>query len=92
MAKYRKKSVEIEAIQLTTENWQDVYDFLGVGSGSDGAVVGIQSSPGEIEIIIETPEGDMTARQGDYIVKTQDGVFYPRERDLWEKVMEIVVD
>jgi len=36
MAKYRKKPVEIEAVQLRWDTWCEICDFVGVGKLADG--------------------------------------------------------
>ena len=59
MAKYRKKPVEIEAVQLTEETIDEVMEFCGDK---------IKSHP-LTGVVIETLEGNMLASKGDYIIK-----------------------
>lgn len=88
MAKFRKKPVIIEAVQLppsgrpTNTEAAAVVDFLGPnGRWHD---IGI----GHIEI--ETLEGTMTASPGDWIIKGVKGEFYPCKPDVFELTYEPV--
>ena len=78
MAKYRKKPVVIDAIQLTTDNEKEVLRFMGENEGGLTAQ-GIE---------IETLEGTMKADVGDYIIKGVNGEFYPCKPDIFEKTYE----
>ena len=89
MAKYRKKPVVIDAVQWTGDNWQEVYDFT---KDSDGLSLTTGPHP-QIEeyghvgdklcVTVETLEGLMTARQGDWIIKGVKGEFYPCKPDIF---------
>jgi hypothetical protein len=78
--KYRKKPVEIEAIQLTEENLDKIMEFCGDK---------IKSHP-LTGVVIETLEGNMTADKGDYIIKGIKGEFYPCKPDIFELTYEKV--
>lgn len=78
MAKYRKKPVEIEAIQWTGTNIEEVCGFY-----SDAVVL-------ENCIIVKTLEGDMRANVGDYIIKGVKGEFYPCKPDIFEATYDKV--
>jgi hypothetical protein len=89
--KYVKKPVVVEAIELTWGNWNEVCDFMqgqpirgrwvnpANGSFTEGNQPPHTLSPDDAEIgcIIQTPSGDVLARQGDYIVRDVQGNFYP---------------
>ena len=90
MAKYRKKPIEIEAIQLTNEsiieviNWTTDYISIKIDTDKDDNVMGI---------IIPTLEGEMKASIGDYIIKEpfdKERQFYPCKPDIFEKTYELV--
>ena len=90
MAKYRKKPIEIEAIQLTNEsiieviNWTTDYISIKIDTDKDDNVMGI---------IIPTLEGEMKASIGDYIIKEPFGKerqFYPCKPDIFEQTYELV--
>lgn len=84
MAKYRKKPVVIEAMLLTEETVDEVIAFIG-------KEVPEKEYPGELAgLVIETLEGEMTARIGDYIIKGVNGEFYPCKPDIFEKTYDPV--
>jgi hypothetical protein len=83
--KYRKKPVVIEAVQWHGEsNCQEVFDFLGLEHSEDEL--------DHSEIHIETLEGTMTARPGDWIIKGVKGERYPRKPDIFEATYEAVTE
>jgi hypothetical protein len=103
--RYRKRPVEIEAIQLCWKNWSEVCDFLGniishknpgrsVPTYSDrcGEEQGTnENTPGHyIELTVPTPEGDHIARHGDWIIKGVQGEFYPCKPDIFTLTYEEV--
>ena len=79
MAKYRKKPVEVEAIQWTGTNYDEVKEFCGSEVIFDLF---------HHQIFIETLEGDMRASDGDFIIKGVKGEFYPCKPDVFEKTYE----
>lgn len=83
--KFRKKPVEIEAIQWNGGNYEQMKDFITVDFKYRGNIV-----TGETTLIIPTLEGDMTANIGDYIIKGVNGEFYPCKPDIFEKTYELV--
>lgn len=81
MAKYRKKPVEIEAVQWTGNNINVVDAFVGTG----------KEYKYENECLyIKTLEGKLKANIGDYIIKGVNGEFYPCKPDIFEKTYEKV--
>ena len=78
MAKFRKKPVEIEAIQLTEDNIDMLIEFCGNK---------IKSHP-LTGVVIETLEGNMLASKMDYIIKGVKGEFYPCKPDIFEMTYE----
>jgi len=83
--KFRKKPVEIEAVQWTGENIEEMTEHL------EGAVVGnlgfiVEDAP----ITITTLEGDHRADIGDWIIKGVKGEFYPCKPDIFEQTYELV--
>ena len=85
MSKYRKKPVVIEAIQFNGDvirgNYNEIIDFVG----NELSYCSLTK-----EIIIPTLEGDMTAKDGDYIIKGVNGEFYPCKPDVFKKTYEKV--
>lgn len=89
-AKYRKKPVEIEAVQLTPESGIEVVSWLA-DHGAD--FVALAQAPDE-EVLhaieIRTLEGDMRADVGDWIIRGVKGEFYPCKPDIFDATYEPV--
>lgn len=97
--KYRKKPVEIEAIQYNgNSNKQDIEKFVGrelkSELESETAYVAGKGAP-IFSLLIETKEGIMKAFRGDWIIKepfpTGDRDFYPCKNDIFKLTYEKVV-
>ena len=80
--KYRKKPVVIEAMQYNAEDPMDVLTWL-TKNGEDVRV-------SAVSIYISTLEGEMTASDGDFIIKGVQGEFYPCKPDIFEATYEKV--
>lgn len=90
MKLFRKKPVVIEAVQLTSENWSNVCDFLGeefFQSGGSGA-----KEDEAISLNIPTLEGVMTASENDWIIRGVQGEIYPCKPDIFDTTYEPVED
>ena len=81
MAKFRKKPVVIDAVQLLPEN--------------DAAILNFMSEfccpfemTGDHEVVIHTLEGDMRADKGDWIIRGVKGEFYPCKPDIFAATYE----
>ena len=85
--KYRKRPVEVEAIKFDGWNWREVYQFM-----SDEPLMFTQDFRKEEYILIDTLEGVMKARVGDYIIKGVQGEFYPCKPDIFHKTYEEIKD
>lgn len=78
--KYRKRPVEIEAVQWTSRNVAEMAKFMG----------------GELrvnhlhELIIETLEGDMRASPYDWIIRGVRGEYYPCKPEIFAETYEVV--
>ncbi|MGU5699486.1 hypothetical protein ACV1D9_20305 [Aeromonas allosaccharophila] len=79
---YRKKPVEVEAIQWTGFNRAEILNFVG-RAASWGDVTGMT---------IATLEGNHIASEGDYIIKGVAGEFYPCKPDIFRATYEQVGD
>jgi hypothetical protein len=85
--KYRKRPVEIEAIRYRPGpdgNCSAVAKFIGDGSTCD------DPCDPETEWVIQTLEGEMTARPGDWIIRGVRGEFYPCKPDIFAATYEAV--
>ena len=83
MATYRKKPVEIEAIQWVSDNIEQVYEMLG-----DNLIIDIDED--ELRHFINTLEGKMELSWGDYVIRGVKGEFYPCNPDIFELTYEMV--
>jgi len=93
--KYRKKPVEIEAVQWTGKNGAEVEDFIGdylAGYGNDLVYYPKTEQHKNNLMYIRTLEGAMIASVGDYIIKGVQGEFYPCKPDIFEQTYDEVED
>jgi hypothetical protein len=80
--RYRKRPVEVEAVQLTWQTWSEVCDLLGEPPWPEGMhgvyvrpddtwVEPWTGAPGDMRIglLIPTLEGTMLAVEGDYVIR-----------------------
>jgi hypothetical protein len=100
MAKYKKKPVVIEAVQLRWDTWSEICEFAGVGHLADGrpegTYVGADNSPvsegtgdGRIALAIPTLEGVMVGVEDDWIIRGIKGELYPCKPDIFEATYEL---
>lgn len=82
MTKYRKKPVEVEAIQWRGSNLKEILEF------SSEAYI----DKDNYTLKIHTLEGEMIANRGDYIIKGIEGEFYPCKQDIFEKTYDEVIE
>lgn len=96
MAKYRKRPVEIEAIEWTGKNKREMFDFLTNGEKKDeymtahGENFVIDHTAVRGGLVIKTLEGNHLANIGDYIIKGVAGEFYPCKSDIFNATYERV--
>lgn len=101
MAKFRKKPVVIEAVQLRWDTWHEICDFVGVGKLEDGKPTGCyidtegnplpeDKASETMGLLIPTLEGLMVGAQNDWIIKGVKGEFYPCKPDIFELTYEPV--
>lgn len=84
MAKYRKKPVVIEAMQFTDESKDQCFNFVTCNKYAK------TDTPGQPILIIQTLEGEMAVKFGDWIIKGVAGEFYPCKDDIFEQTYEKV--
>jgi len=90
MAKFRKKPVVIEAMQLKRDNLKAIETFLAGREMPDlyQKLGGWDINWGNSEVTISTLEGKMKACPGDWIIKGVKGEFYPCKPDIFEATYE----
>lgn len=81
MAKYRKKPVVIEAIQVTDDTFDADHPNLDL-------IPGLTYHPQERTVTISTLEGVMIANLGDWIITGVKGEHYPCKPDIFEATYE----
>jgi hypothetical protein len=89
--KFRKKPVVIEAVQLTDEvcwdNWLRGVPVFGKFSVSGSYHKGDHTIH-EAYVSIDTLEGVMTAKRGDWIIRGVKGEYYPCKPDIFAATYE----
>ncbi|SIH16010.1 Uncharacterised protein [Mycobacteroides abscessus subsp. abscessus] len=94
--RYRKKPVEVEAIQWPTDDELDSASQRAAvhvwvwGHGGRTWVVTPKGNPDDVHVVIATLEGDMRINPGDWIIRGVAGEFYPCKPDIFEQTYESV--
>ena len=86
--KYRKKPVQIEAIQWDGSNFNDLKKFANSSLSYRSYQDHNEYYEDKTTLIINTLEGDMTVSKGDFIIKGVKGEFYPCKPDIFEMTYE----
>jgi hypothetical protein len=87
MPRYRKKPVVIEAMEFTGTfaNYDEICEWAKTDFASNSG------SDVEVEIVfIQTLEGEMIAKVGDYIIRGVKGEYYPCKPDIFDATYEAV--
>lgn len=93
MPKYRKKPVEIEAVQFlgfTLPNFNEFPQWLTDELDFYEGRIKIFQDPFRMEI--KNSEGYVKVSKGDYIIKGVNGELYPCKPDIFEKTYEVVAE
>lgn len=88
MRKYRKKPVVIEAVKLQRGFAELAVNFVGRENIEHYNLGDIAEDT--CHIVIKTLEGEMTAYDGDYIIKGIANEFYPCKASIFEQTYELV--
>lgn len=88
--KYRKKPVEIEAVQYTGKNDFEINKWSNGLVYTSPVLEPTENNPSGSYLQIKTLEGIMTAIVGDWIIKGVKGEFYPCKPDIFEMTYEKV--
>jgi hypothetical protein len=86
--KYRKKPLEIEAIQFTGTE-QSACRMVGEWPEF---LYKCRYGRGDKTLTIVTLEGDMVAKEGDWIIKGIEGEFYPCKDSVFKESYELSFD
>ena len=80
--KFKKKPVEIEAMQFTDESKDCVRNWVRCNTAANF------SPNGDPELHIQTLEGVMVASLGDWVIKGIKGEYYPCKPDIFSATYE----
>ncbi len=80
VTKYRKKPVEIYALQYRGDNSEEIIEF------TEGKAVTLGTG-----LFIETLEGQMRVSDKDFIIKGIAGEFYPCKSEIFYNSYEVVL-
>lgn len=85
--KYKKKPVEVDAVQYTGNNGSEIRNFVGellTESKPPASMELDKDIPNEAyQILIPTLEGTMICNRLDYVIKGVKGEFYPCKPDIF---------
>lgn len=81
--KYKTKPCEINAMEWTGDNMQEIIQFANTPEKTSIYIV--EGVP-----VIRTLEGDMRANVGDYIIRGLRGEYYPCKPDVFHKKYELL--
>lgn len=84
MGRYRKKPVEIEAIQISLSTEHEISKWSEGKVYPSPILEPTEDNPKGCYWQIKTLEGVMTAIPGDYIIKGVKGEFYPCKPEIFE--------
>lgn len=87
--KYRKKTVEIEAIQWNGLNIEEIFDFFGEDNVK---FTSVKEPNGDVYLVcqITTLKGIVIANINDYIIKGVRGEVYPCKPNIFKQTYEKV--
>lgn len=98
MAKYRKKPVDIEAVQWVG-NEREMFDFL-TNYQKTNTYPTLEEKTFRVDLcnggcqlgnlMIKSSRGEELANVGDYIIKDTNGEFYPCKPDIFDMTYEKV--
>lgn len=90
--KVRKIPVEVEAVQWTGINLEEIKQFVGgslIYDINDTAYQAGKFRP-LVHMKVKTLGGEMAVSENDFIIKGVDGEFYPCKPDIFNKTYEVV--
>lgn len=86
--KYRKKPVVVEVIKFDETKWE--YEIANSRKSQTFPMVLLGLKKGFMCPVIDTFEGEMLVKDGDYIIEGVQGEFYPCKPDIFEAAYEEV--
>lgn len=89
--KYRKKPVEIEAIQYTGDNGWEINNWSNGNVYESPVLEPTEDDSTGKYVQVNTLEGVMIGRVGWFIIRGIKGEYYPCDPDIFEQTYDIVV-
>lgn len=90
MGKYKKKPIIVEAFEL--KRYGNIPEWVEEAAKL-GKIIQVNVGPNDgIELSVQTLEGTMIAREGDYIIRGIEGEIYPCKREIFKKTYEEVIE
>lgn len=86
--RFRKRPVEVDAIQWTGDNIVAVLNFFDAGRETTIVNINCPADRSQGWVEIPTLEGKMRASVGDWIIKGVKGEFYPCKPDIFAETYE----
>lgn len=82
--KARKKPVEVEFVQFTGKNKEEIYKW------SNGACHNMLYMDSNFKFVVETLEGTMIISESNYVVKGVNGEFYSVKPEIFHETYEVL--
>jgi hypothetical protein len=89
--KFRKKPVVIEAFKWTGDHEQ-TEDPVWICDAIRAGAVRFSLPGPDVRMHIQTLEGEMTAKPGDYIIRGVRGELYPCKPEIFKATYEAVIE
>lgn len=77
--RFRKKIVELEAVQYTGTNFDEIETFAGGDAEFRNG-----------QLLVATREGPLNASVNDWIIKGVKGEFYPCKPDIFQELYDAI--
>ncbi|EPA0856451.1 hypothetical protein ACQZP9_000347, partial [Enterococcus hirae] len=88
--KYRKKPAVVEAVQFDRSKAEkNVAKYYPMVTDMTKLTTAEGTKEREYRFFISSSEGNMTVRDGDYIIKGTDDEYYLRKPYIFEKIYEV---
>lgn len=81
--RYKRKPIEVNAMQYTGDNFEFIQQFM---DGADKVLA--REVNGDIKLF--SLNGYMTARAGDYIIRTKHSEVYPCSKERFDEIYEAI--
>lgn len=89
--RYTKRRITIEAVQFdgSDASWEEISKLAVCGDDDDGGRVRLLDSIRPACVVVDTPEGLMTAQVGDWVIRGIKGELYPCKPDIFAESYDL---